>query len=69
VFQGLGEQLNPKIDGKIVVWQDHRLGDLNTDIWMTCVGRLTLSADLNGDCRVDFEDLAILAEQWMMTAY
>jgi len=25
-----------------------------------------LRADLNGDCRVDFEDLAILMQEWMM---
>jgi hypothetical protein len=37
------------------------------DVWTyTAAGcPVTLTADLNGDCRVDFADLAILASEWL----
>ncbi len=33
----------------------------------TCFGELCPQADLSGDCRVDWEDMAIFAEQWLGT--
>lgn len=36
-----------------------------TLLWMTASNAMALRADLNGDCRVDFLDLAILASEWM----
>jgi len=36
------------------------------DVWTYTAGcKVKLAADLNGDCRVDFADLAILASEWL----
>ena len=60
----------PKIYGDVVVWMDARNG--SADIYMTpmlaCCGDPEHPypvGDLNGDCRVDLLDLAILSSHWL----
>jgi beta propeller repeat protein len=57
---------NPAIDGNIVIWQDHRNG--NWDIYGARLEPFCLEKpemDFNGDCKVDFADLAIMASSWL----
>ncbi|MBN1508478.1 MAG: metallophosphoesterase [Sedimentisphaerales bacterium] len=44
---------NPKID------------DTTDGTFSLCKCTSTLAADLNGDCRVDFADLSVLADEWL----
>jgi len=64
------DQTNPAISGNIVVWQDNRGG--NSQIYIVvldgpevarCTSRIT--GDVNGDCKADFEDFAIMASHWL----
>lgn len=54
----------PKISGKNVVWRVH---DGNDDEIFLAVPRCypKPAADLNGDCKVNFRDLAILFSEWL----
>ena len=59
------DQTSPAISGNIVVWQDNRGG--NSQIYAVvldgsevarCTSRIT--GDINGDCKVDFTDFALM---------
>ena len=64
------DQTNPAISGKVVVWQDNR--NANSEIYAVvldgpvvacCESRI--SGDVNGDCKIDFADFAIMASRWL----
>ena len=64
------DQTNPAINGNMVVWQDNRNG--NSEIYAVVldgpeVARCAsgTAGDVNGDCKIDFEDFAIMASQWL----
>lgn len=65
-----GDQINPAVSGSVVVWQDNRSG--SWDIYAAELKPLEsarcfskLKGDLNGDCRVDFADMALMASRWL----
>ena len=54
-----------------MVWQDSRNGNY-WDIYGAYIDperTPTLTSDLNGDCRADFVDFALLAENWLEGFY
>jgi len=64
------DQTNPAISGNVVVWQDNRNG--NSEIYAVvldgpevarCESRTV--GDVNGDCKIDFADFAIMASRWL----
>lgn len=64
------DQTNPAISGNVVVWQDNRNG--NSEIYAAvldgpevarCPSRI--AGDVNGDCKIDFADFAIMASHWL----
>ena len=64
------DQTNPAVSGNTVVWEDSRDG--NWQIYAVVldgpeVARCTskLEGDINGDCKVDFDDQAIMLSQWL----
>jgi len=64
------DQTNPAVSGNTVVWEDSREG--NTQIFAIVldgpeVARCTskLTGDVNSDCKVDFDDQAIMLSQWL----
>ncbi len=64
------DQTNPAISGKVVVWQDNRNANseiyavvLNGPVVARCESRI--SGDVNGDCKIDFADFAIMASRWL----
>ena len=64
------DQTNPAISGNIVVWEDSRNGNLQIFAMILdgpevarCTSKLT--GDVNGDCKVDFDDQAIMLSQWL----
>ncbi len=64
------DQTDPAISGNVVVWQDNRHG--NSEIYAIVldgpeVARCTyrIAGDVNGDCKIDFEDFAIMASHWL----
>ncbi|HCO95060.1 MAG TPA: hypothetical protein DIU00_14095 [Phycisphaerales bacterium] len=64
------DQTNPAISGNTVVWEDSRNGNLQIYAIVLDgpeVARCTskLSGDVNGDCKVDFDDQAIILSQWL----
>jgi len=53
-----------------VVWQDNRNG--NSEIYAVILDgpeialcTTGMAGDVNGDCKIDFEDYAIMASQWL----
>ncbi len=64
------DQTNPAISGNTVVWEDSRDGNLQIYAIVLDgpeVARCTskLMGDVNGDCKVDFDDQAIMLSQWL----
>ena len=64
------DQTNPAISGNTVVWEDSRDGNLQIYAVVLegpevaqCTSKL--SGDVNGDCKVDFDDQAIMLSQWL----
>ncbi len=67
-----GDQIRPAVSGTTVVWQDNRRGPWN--VYATVLDGPEVAdcpspptGDVNGDCRVDFTDVAILAEAWLQS--
>jgi len=67
-----GDQIRPAVSGTTVVWQDNRRGPWN--IYAAVLDGpevadcpLPPAGDVNGDCRVDFADVAVLAEAWLQS--
>ena len=64
------DQTNPDISGNTVVWEDSRDGNLQI-FAMVLDGpevarcKSKLAGDINGDCKVDFDDQAIMLSQWL----
>ena len=64
------DQTNPAISGNTVVWEDSRDGNLQIFAIVLDgpeAARCTtkLMGDVNGDCKVDFDDQAIMLSQWL----
>jgi len=64
------DQTNPAISGNTVVWEDSREGNLQIFAIVLdgpevaqCTSKL--AGDVNGDCKVDFDDQAIMLSQWL----
>jgi len=64
------DQTNPAVSGNTVVWEDSRNGNLQIFAIVLdgpevarCTSKLT--GDVNGDCKVDFDDQAIMLSQWL----
>ncbi|MHC4432636.1 MAG: hypothetical protein ACYTBS_12425, partial [Planctomycetota bacterium] len=65
-----GDQINPAISGNTVVWQDNRDG--NWQIYAVVLDgpkvaycRTRVPGDVNGDCKVAFDDFTIMATNWL----
>jgi beta propeller repeat protein len=64
------DQTNPAVSGNTVVWEDSRDGNLQIFAIVLDgpeVARCTskLMGDVNGDCKVDFDDQVIMLSQWL----
>jgi TolB protein len=64
------DQTNPAISGNVVVWEDSRNGNLQIfaiilDGPEVARCKSKLAGDINGDCKVDFDDQAIMLSQWL----
>jgi beta propeller repeat protein len=64
------DQTNPAISGNTVVWQDNRDG--NPQIYAVVLEgpeiafcRTRTPGDVNGDCKVDFDDFTLMAANWL----
>ena len=64
------DQTSPAISGSVVVWQDSRNG--NSQIYAVVLDgpevawcTSGMASDVNGDCKIDFEDFAVMASQWL----
>jgi len=64
------DQTNPAISGNVVVWQDNRNG--NSEIYAVLLDgpevawcTAWMAGDINGDCKTDFEDYALMASHWL----
>jgi beta propeller repeat protein len=64
------DQTYPAISGNTVVWQDNRDG--NSQIYAIVLDgprvaycRTRVPGDVNGDCKVDFDDFTIMAANWL----
>jgi len=64
------DQTNPAVSGHTVVWEDSRDG--NSQIYAIVLDgpevarcKSKLAGDINGDCKVDFDDQAIMLSQWL----
>jgi len=60
-----GIQSYPAVSGNIVVWQDNRNDDTSNHVFTIFKCNAKLTADLNGDCAVDFTDFTIFGRQWL----
>lgn len=65
-----GDQIHPVVSGNTVIWQDNRRGPWN--IYAAILDGPEVAGctsppigDLDGNCRVDFADVAILAGAWL----
>ncbi len=65
-----GDQQNPSIHNDLIVWQDNRNG--NWDIYAVKLSQEQApvctqikAADVNMDCKVNLEDFAQIAQQWL----
>ena len=70
ITDNASDQTNPAISGNVVVWQDNRSGNWNIYTVVLdgpevakCASKM--SGDVNGDCKIDFTDLAITASHWL----
>ena len=64
------DQTNPAISGPVVVWQDSRSGTWNVYAVVLDgpeLARCTswLPGDVNGDCKVDLTDFALIGGNWL----
>ena len=66
-------QTNPAISGSLVVWEDSRVTPANIyytwlegDVIADCLNKLT--GDVDGDCRVNLIDFALMGEEWLSCA-
>ncbi|MHC4520838.1 MAG: hypothetical protein ACYTAS_19785, partial [Planctomycetota bacterium] len=64
------DQIHAAISGRTVVWQDNRLGRWNVyaavlDGPVVAGCSAPPPGDIDGDCRVDFADLAVMASSWL----
>jgi beta propeller repeat protein len=64
------DQTNPAVSGNTVVWEDSRDGNLQIyavilDGPEVAICTSKLAGDINGDCKVDFDDQAIMLSQWL----
>lgn len=64
------DQINPAISNDIVVWEDYR--DDPSNIYAVILKGVEIAAcpdapagDINGDCKANMLDLALLAEEWL----
>ena len=61
-----GDQRYPDISGHTVVWLDYRHSP--AEIYAANISPVCLApvqGDLNGDCKVDFADFALFAQNWL----
>jgi len=70
ITDNAADQTNPAIQGALVVWQDYRGGVSNIyaaflDGPEVAFCPKGLAGDVNGDCKVDFSDMAIMASNWL----
>ena len=67
-----GDQIRPAISGNVVVWQDNRDGPWNI-FYAVLDGPeaagcpVSPAGDLDGNCKVDFADMALLAASWLQS--
>jgi len=64
------DQTNPAVSGNTVVWQDSRNGSWNIyavilDGPEVAVCTADIEGDVNGDCKVNLTDFALMAENWL----
>jgi beta propeller repeat protein len=64
------DQTHPAISGDVVVWQDNRTGKWNIYAVIlngTEVAQCAswLPSDVNGDCKINFADVAVMAASWL----
>ena len=65
VCQADGIQAEPAADDGIAVWRDWR--DIEGDLYWKPLCQEYYEADLNYDCVVDINDLAIICENWLQS--
>lgn len=58
-----GNQVNPVISGNRVAWRD--LDDVSNMLHWRQLCNEYLTGDINGDCTVDFGDVAIMISNWL----
>ncbi|MHC4423961.1 MAG: TolB family protein, partial [Planctomycetota bacterium] len=64
------DQTNPAISANVVVWQDNRSG--NSNIYAVILDgpeaarcASWMPGDVNGDCKIDFFDFAVMTSRWL----
>jgi len=70
ICKGWPDRRHPAISGNIVVWAEERNSSwdiygarLEPNIGPSCLGNPQM--DFNGDCKVDFADFALFAQNWL----